>query len=682
MDNNNKKRKHRNSINISVTTTSNIGLMNTSNYLQTSLNRDFSYIILEKNKKDNTSLKKVLTINAKTENLLKQNKTRFRENNEKNESLNSDLKMKSLLFDKKLYEYFKIKFYQDIEFIETLEFKLANSFYRYIKIIICEKSQMKTMNIEQIKKVIDFDGEEILNHSKNESDIFAKDDLKEKIDKHKELLEKYYIERFFGDITSIVEIRTKEEIKKFVIYTKLPLMQFLSDETKSDFIRKVNRETESSKKNDLVRYIDFFLQEIKYYKKYHNKWDFWFIKINFYYLLLFNYLYVFVYNMILLFTIKGDVQISEVNKLKERYQNEAKMKYIINNSIKHWNSLYNILDYFYFVLNIILIVLWVIYKLPLYFKIERIKYREIFELKKKKLHFYHKLYILYKNGFFQRNYIFILVYDFALSIIILIYKRIFIIYALLLLPTLFISRRLKNIFSSIKLNYEEFFLTYFIAFIIMYIFSNIYFFFLNSDFEVEIHYRDDNYCKTLIFTFLNALDNGIRARGGLGDSGKRISFLKDKNHYLFRLIIDDLFFLLIVIIMIDMVFGIIIKSFDILRYRYQKFINDQKNYCIICHSNKDLIGKARLNFREHIKITHNLWNYVEYMISLKLKDINGLNYINKYVRDKLDKKDISWLPTYRDMIDKNEVVDNDLKENDMRVLLENFENYKVRSGLI
>jgi hypothetical protein len=457
-------------------------------------------------------------------------------------------------------------------------------------------------------------------------------------------------------------------------------MQFLSEETKLGFIRKVNRDSESSKKNDLIRYIDFFIQEIKYYKKYHNKWDFWFLKIDFYYLILFSYLYVLVYNMILLFIVKGDVQISEVNKLKERYQNEVKMKYIIDNSIKQWNSLYNIFDILYFVLNLILIVLWIIYKLPLYFKIERIKYKEIFELKTKKLHFYHKIYILFKNRFFQRNYIFMLVYDFVFSIIILILKRNLIVYALLLLPILLISRTLKNILVSIRLNFDEFFLTFFIAFIIMYLFSNIYFFFFNSDFEVEINYRDDNYCKTLIFSFLNALDNGLRARGGLGDSGKRISFLRNKSHYLIRLILDDIFFLLIIIIMIDMVFGIIVKSFDILRHRHQKFINDKKNYCLICHSNKDLLGKARLDFKEHITITHNLWNYVEYMISLKLKDINDLNYINKYVREKLDKKDISWLPTYKVIIVKNEVDNNDLKENDTRVLFENFENYKIKTN--
>ena len=680
-NNNKKRRKPRYSINININTTSNIGLINNSNLLQNTLNKNISYLILEKNKKDNSQLKKVLTTNAKAENILKKNKTHIRENNEKNESFNSNLKIKSLLFDKNLYEYFKNKFYRDVEFIETSEFKLANTFYRYIKIIIYEKSQLKIMNIEQIKKIIDFDGDEILNDTKNESEIFSRNDSKENINNHKDLLEKYYIEKFFGDITNIVEIRTNEGVNKLVIYTKLPFMQFLSEESKYGFIRKVNRDTESSKKNDLIRYIDFFIQEIKYYKKYHNKWDFWFLKIDFYYLMIFSYLYVLVYNIILLFTVKGDVQISNVSKHRERYQNKIKTQYIIDNSIKQWNSLYNILDYLYFVLNIILIVLWIIYKLPLYFKIERIKYREIFELyKKKKLYFYNKIYILIKNGFFQRNYIFMLVYDFIFSILILILKRNLIIYALLLLPILFISRTLKNILISIRLNFDEFFLTFFIAFIIMYLFSNVYFFFFNSDFEVEINYRDDNYCKTLIFSVLNALDNGLRARGGLGDSAKRISFLKNKSHYLIRLILDDIFFLLIVIIMIDMVFGIIVKSFDILRHRHQKFITDKKNYCLICHSNKDLLGKARLNFKDHITHIHNVWNYVEYMISIKLKDISDLNYINKYVRNKLDKKDISWMPTYKDIIDKNSVDENDFEKIDTPILFENFENYKIRSN--
>ena len=90
-----------------------------------------------------------------------------------------------------------------------------------------------------------------------------------------------------------------------------------------------------------------------------------------------------------------------------------------------------------------------------------------------------------------------------------------------------------------------------------------------------LDYHDDNVCKTLIFCVLNALDNGLRARGGIGDSGIRISFMRDKGHYIQRLIMDDIFFLLVVIIAIDLVFGVIIGEFDALRGEEQKHETDQ-----------------------------------------------------------------------------------------------------------
>ena len=95
----------------------------------------------------------------------------------------------------------------------------------------------------------------------------------------------------------------------------------------------------------------------------------------------------------------------------------------------------------------------------------------------------------------------------------------------MLLPILYINKTLKSIIISIKLNYRQFCLTFCLAFFIIYIFSNLYFFFYNSDFNFEFNSNNDNYCKTLVFSFLNGLDNGLRARGGLGDSAKRISLI-------------------------------------------------------------------------------------------------------------------------------------------------------------
>jgi len=595
------------------------------------------------------------------------------------ESIPMEFKITNLIFGKKLYNYFKDQFYENLEFTETLEFKLSNSFYRYIKIILFDTNKIESkVNIDQIKKVIDIEGDIFL-EDLNDNERFKKLNLKDNLNYEKDALEKYYIQKFFEDITKIIEIRTDEGINKQIIYTKLPIMKFLSKETKKQFQKSANRDNETTKKNDLMKYIEYFIKEINYFKKNYYKWDYVFSKIDFKYMILISYLFALFYNLLLLLTIKGDNTISGLDKIKGRRQNELKINKLINNSVNQWSLVYKALDYINLILNIILIMLWILYKLPLYYKIDQIKYKEIRLFKNKKLSFYDKIYILFKMGFFDRNYISMLIYELIVNTICVTIKKSEIIYAFLLLPILFINRILKNIMISIRLNYHQFLLTFFFGFILAYVFSNFYFFFLNSDFYAELNYHNDNYCKTLAFAFLTALDGGLRARGGMGDLAKRISYSKNKKHYLFRVILDDLFFLSIVIIMIDMIFGIIIKSFDVLRHRNQKYRIDKKNYCYICHSNRDSLEKSRLNFKEHINITHNLWNYVEYMISLKLKDIKDLNNINKYVREKIDKKDITWLPTYKDIIIKKTEHYYDFDENNFIIFAENFCNYKIKS---
>ena len=177
--------------------------------------------------------------------------------------------------------------------------------------------------------------------------------------------------------------------------------------------------------------------------------------------------------------------------------------------------------------------------------------------------------------------------------------------------------------------------------------------------------------------FLNTLDSGLRARGGIGDSAIRISYNRNKKHYILRLILDDLFFLIIVIIAIDLVFGIIIGAFSTLRNEEQKHSNDRKNHCFICHVNKNTLEKNRQNFIEHREKIHNLWNYVDYMITLKFSDIHYLNAINSYAIQKIEKKDISWLPTYKDLKDTKKKVDDE--EEELKVEEENVNKYFVKT---
>ena len=212
----------------------------------------------------------------------------------------------------------------------------------------------------------------------------------------------------------------------------------------------------------------------------------------------------------------------------------------------------------------------------------------------------------------------------------------------------------------------------------MYVFSNLIYFFFNEDYSQVIEYKKDNVCKTLIFCFMNTLDSGLRARGGIGDSAIRISFCKHKMHYIKRLIVDDLFFLLIVIIAIDLVFGIILGAFTTLRNKEQRHSTDKKRHCFICHVNKNVLEKNRENFNEHRNKTHNLWNYVYYMITLKLSYPHDLNEINSYAIKKIENKDISWMPTFKDLNYKEKRKNDDFDE-ELKIEEENINKYYIRT---
>ena len=93
--------------------------------------------------------------------------------------------------------------------------------------------------------------------NKNKNDLkynLIPDNTKEFFDK--EYIERFYIVKFFENITSTIEVRNEESVKQIVIFTKLPEMIYLSNGTKDEFVQNVNRDSEISKKNDLVRSLE------------------------------------------------------------------------------------------------------------------------------------------------------------------------------------------------------------------------------------------------------------------------------------------------------------------------------------------------------------------------------------------------------------------------------------------
>ena len=236
-------------------------------------------------------------------------------------------------------------------------------------------------------------------------------------------------------------------------------MQYLSNESKIEFNENVNRDNEMSKKYDILRYLEYFIKEIRYYKKRQNKRNFLILKIDFYYLNLLSYFFALLYNIILLFILKGDNEISNAEYLEKRRKDKTKITNLINNSINDNNIIYIFNNFFNLILNAVLILLWIIYKLPLYYLIDQIKYKEQYKSNKNnKLTFCDKIYILFKMSIFDRNYILMFIYELIVCILCLSIKKSGIMQSFLLLPILYINKTLKSIIISVQLNYNQFLL--------------------------------------------------------------------------------------------------------------------------------------------------------------------------------------------------------------------------------
>lgn len=57
--------------------------------------------------------------------------------------------------------------------------------------------------------------------------------------------------------------------------------------------------------------------------------------------------------------------------------------------------------------------------------------------------------------------------------------------------------------------------------------------------------------------------------------------------------------------------------------------------------------EAGMGFTEHIRYEHYMWNYIYYYAYLKHKDPNDYNGNESYVNEKIEIKDISWMPIKR-----------------------------------
>ncbi|KAG8438565.1 hypothetical protein GDO86_004943 [Hymenochirus boettgeri] len=263
-------------------------------------------------------------------------------------------------------------------------------------------------------------------------------------------------------------------------------------------------------------------------------------------------------------------------------------------------------------------------------------------------------------------------------------------YSFLLFDLVYREETLLNVIKSVTRNGRSIILTAVLALILVYLFSIIGFLFLKDDFIMDVDRLKnrtpdlgngeirtsvltttvdtcskencstisiidedkeedggERACDTLLMCIVTVLNQGLRNGGGVGDVLRKPS--KDEPLFAARVVYDLLFYFIVIIIVLNLIFGVIIDTFADLRSEKQKKEEVLKTTCFICALERDKFDNKTVSFEEHIMSEHCMWHYLYFIVLVKVKDPTEYTGPESYVAQMIVEKNLDWFPRMRAM---------------------------------
>ncbi|XP_077386400.1 inositol 1,4,5-trisphosphate-gated calcium channel ITPR1 isoform X3 [Festucalex cinctus] len=290
-------------------------------------------------------------------------------------------------------------------------------------------------------------------------------------------------------------------------------------------------------------------------------------------------------------------------------------------------------------------------------------------------------------------------------------------YSLLLFDLIYREETLLNVIKSVTRNGRSIVLTAVLALILVYLFSIVGYIFFKDDFILAVdripnkslelgatmmgqffsggvcHKENgencssgapslaiqpsavviedkERTCDSLLMCIVTVLSHGLRSGGGVGDVLRKPS--KEEPLFAARVIYDLLFFFMVIIIVLNLIFGVIIDTFADLRSEKQKKEEILKTTCFICGLERDKFDNKTVTFEEHIKVEHNMWHYLFFIVLVKVKDSTEYTGPESYVAEMIREHNLDWFPRMRAMSLVSS--DADGEQNEIRSLQEKLES--------
>ncbi|KAM9483267.1 inositol 1,4,5-trisphosphate-gated calcium channel ITPR1 isoform 1-T1 [Clarias gariepinus] len=280
-------------------------------------------------------------------------------------------------------------------------------------------------------------------------------------------------------------------------------------------------------------------------------------------------------------------------------------------------------------------------------------------------------------------------------------------YSLLLFDLVNREETLLNVIKSVTRNGRSIVLTAVLGLILVYLFSIVGYIFFKDDFILEVDRisnssleegvdqassflpegpcvlengtclsvgteEDDaeRACDSLWMCMITVLSHGLRSGGGVGDVLRKPS--KEEPLFAARVVYDLLFFFLVIIIVLNLIFGVIIDTFADLRSEKQRKEEVLKTTCFICGLERDKFDNKTVTFEEHIKEEHNLWHYLYFIVLVRVKDSTEYTGPESYVAQMIKEHNLDWFPRMRAMSLVSS--DSEGEQNELRSLQDKLES--------
>ncbi|KAJ3028703.1 UNVERIFIED_CONTAM: hypothetical protein HDU68_001052 [Siphonaria sp. JEL0065] len=252
-------------------------------------------------------------------------------------------------------------------------------------------------------------------------------------------------------------------------------------------------------------------------------------------------------------------------------------------------------------------------------------------------------------------------------------------YAIHLLDFMYRDEVLQGVIASVTLNWSSLSKTVILGVIIIYIYSVIGFVWFRHAFSES----EGLHCNSLFSCFLTVLSYGLRSGGGIGEL-LQVPVDDTKEYYGARILLDLSFFLIVIVFLLNVVFGIIFDTFGQLREERKDISDDLRTQCYVCSINASEFQRHSNGFENHIKKEHNIWHYLFFLVHLELKDKTEYTSHETFISESLAKNDLSFFPINRAIALKNweesdNVVDKiSVLETSLRSVMDNVNSVRMQ----